>query len=81
MAVNDNHHYQLINSWAVNELANECAGIVVFGYYLRAIYSIAYRVLRMSSIDAGHNLQLKTKNSPYATNPLATATAAAASGA
>jgi hypothetical protein len=60
MAVNDNHHYRLINAGTVNELANQRAGTVVFGYYLRAIYSTAYRVLRMSSIDAGHNLQLKT---------------------
>jgi hypothetical protein len=44
MAVNDNHHYRLINARAVNELANQRAGTVVFGYYLRAIYSIAYRV-------------------------------------
>jgi hypothetical protein len=36
LAVNDYHHYRLINAGAVNELANECA-VFVFRYNLVAI--------------------------------------------
>jgi hypothetical protein len=81
LAVNDNHHYRLINAQAVNEIANQRAGTVVFGYYLRAIYSIAYVVDRRRTQSSTKNLKLRTQNFLYATNPLATATAAAASGA
>jgi hypothetical protein len=40
LAVNDNHHYQLINPRAVNEFAQEIIAAVIFRDYLVAVIAI-----------------------------------------